>query len=164
MSEYAILATVPGGDEFEEYPLAPTTRGTVKAFRELQVKSAYYDGEQRRQIAKEEGHFDQIMYEEENEEDDTLSFRMVEAELTTDDFITESAKVLFPAAPIEGNEDYIDQRVWEEAKSDFLSLIGKRDPSFSLSSEDLMALLNGVTSANGSPPVNSPTANNTSKQ
>ena len=139
---YTILTQIGSGDDRQEageYPLAKTNRNAIYRFQKLRVASAYYDPKTRYDIASQEGFKEQIA--KEVKEEGMVSFVMEAPELSVGGFVEESAKVLFPTAPIAGNEQWIDQAVWEEAKEDFLSKWEPREQHSDGSSDALTSSL-----------------------
>lgn len=168
---YTILTQVGEGEGKEEpgeYALAKPTNKTAYKFQKLRVKSASVSDKERARIAKREG-FKKWMPGEEEEGNNLLAMAkgpdMKPPELSETDYVGKAAQVLFPTAPVSGNEDYIDRKVFREAENDFLSRIGWPLTSSGPSLKDLNSLIQIAQSfkQSGTTPLTSDTEKPTEK-
>lgn len=133
MAEYQILVQVGSGDDRREagaYPLAEPSAKRVRALRRLQVDTTYYTEAERiafiEEMRWEDEWIESVRYFDKDgnpttkdAKGDAEAVRWVrkvkEPGLDRFAFMDRATQLLFPTAPIAGNEDWIDYEQAEEA-------------------------------------------------
>ena len=162
MSQYAILTQIGEGDDRQEaspYPLAKPNNKTAHAFQKLRLRCAGLSDQVRYQIAVREGFDDWVTGKADEDPLSGGEYPIKEPDLSEKEYIDKAASVLFPAAPVAGNEDYINREVFLEAESDFLPRIERPQKSSSRSSADLSSLIQIIKSINPNLRSKAPTEN-----
>lgn len=107
--------------EVGEYPAAPPTVRRYKELALLRVRTSYYSEAERYQVAKAMFFTDWIVKEEKDEKTGQVTIEMKPPDLSPAEFFVECAKVLFPTAPIRGNEDHVDPKAAWKAVQEFFT-------------------------------------------
>lgn len=113
--KYPILVADAEGKGVTKQHLCDTHAENVERVKALQVRTNYYSDAERKEVVEEMG------WEEEWLEDGALKRH----DLPAFRFKQKIAKILFPRAPFDDADKYIDFEVVEEALGDFLSRTGR---------------------------------------
>ena len=112
-------------EEQEAYVLPAPTLKRVSAMMELQVRSSELPNQIRFHRIQEYGFSEMIVYRDTQLDDEgnpreDRQFMISDPDLSKMEYVKASAKLLFPNAPVDANEDDLNVEVVLEAVTDFL--------------------------------------------